>query len=274
MLMAVSPAAAYVLALLVIPFLFLIYLSLHEYDPIAGYKHAYTLGNYFHLIQYQTYAESLIGTARLGVVVTLITLIIGYPIAYYIARSRSYFVPIVAAVVVTPMFISVVVRGFGWIVLLGREGPLNDLLVTLHLVSEPVQFLYTLGAVIVGLVHIELPLVVLPIASVLRGIDTSLDDAARSLGASGPRVFWTIVFPISLPGVAAGCLLVFSHVIAAFILPALLGSERIKLMSTMIYQQIMTVGNVPLGAALGVVMVSAAFFVVGLVRVLPHKLEP
>lgn len=259
--------------LLVIPFLLLVYLSLHESDPVTGYKSVYTLRNYAQLVRSPVYVDSLIGTARLAAVVTAFSLLIGYPIAYFIARSRSHFVPIVTAVVVIPLFVSVVVRSFGWMVLLGREGTVNSLLSTLGLASEPLQLLYTESAVAVGLVHILIPLMILPVASVLRGIDTSLDDAARSLGASGRRAFWTVVFPLSLPGVAAGCVLVFSHAIAAFVLPALIGSERVKLVATMIYQQVMMVGNVPLGAALAVVMVIATFAVIWSAQQLSRKLS-
>lgn len=271
-LTSVSPAVAYVFTLLVIPFLLLVYLSLHESDPVTGYKSVYTLRNYVQLVRSPVYVDSLIGTARLAAVVTAFSLLIGYPIACFIARSRSHFVPIVTAVVVIPLFVSVVVRSFGWMVLLGREGTVNNLLSTLGLASEPLQLLYTESAVAVGLVHILIPLMILPVASVLRGIDTSLDDAARSLGASGWRAFWTVVFPLSLPGVAAGCVLVFSHAIAAFVLPALIGSERVKLVATMIYQQVMVVGNVPLGAALAVVMVIATFAVIWFAQQLSRRL--
>lgn len=272
-LLAVTPAALYAFALLGIPSLFLVWLSLRDYDAVTGYGSVYTIHNYLHLAQYQSYLDSLVGTAKLGAVVTVLAIVIGYPIAYYIARSRSRFVPLVTAVVVMPMFVSVVVRGFGWMVLLGRDGPLNQLLVGLKIIPAPMQFLYGWGAVIISLVHVEVPLAILPLASVLRGIDAALDDAARSLGASGPRVFRTITLPLSLPGVAAGGLLVFSHAIAAFILPALLGSERIKLMSTMIYQQVMSVGNVPLGAALGVVMMVAALGLIALLKLVPPRVK-
>lgn len=268
---AAIPATLYTFALLVIPFLYLVWLSLHDYDATTGYGNLYTIRNYLHLAQYESYFQSLLGTAKLGITVTVLAIVLGYPIAYFIARSGSRFVPLVTAVVVMPMFVSVVVRGFGWMVLLGRDGPLNQLLVTLSVIPGPTRFLYGWGAVIVSLVHVEVPLAILPIASVLRGIDSALEDAARGLGASGPRAFWTITLPLSLPGVTAGGLLVFSHAIAAFILPALLGSERIRLMSTMIYQQVMAVGNVPLGAALGVVMVLAALGLVALTKVVPSR---
>jgi putative spermidine/putrescine transport system permease protein len=180
-------------------------------------------------------------------------------------------VPFATGVVVIPLFVSVVVRSFGWLVLLGREGTINHVLVATGLVKQPIELLYTDGAVVIGLVHILVPLMILPIASVLRGIDRSFDDAARSLGASDFHVFWTVILPLSLPGVAAGTMLVFSHVIAAFVLPALIGSDRVKLMATMIYQQVMVVGNMPLGAALGVVMVLVTFGVIGVAHMLSKR---
>lgn len=274
MLTAVAPATVYVIALLLVPGLLLVYLSFHESDPVRGYKDALTLHNYVQLVSTSVYLDSLLGTFRFAAIVTLLSLVLGYPVAYFLARSGSYFVPLATAVVVIPLFVSVVVRSFGWLVLLGREGTINNLLVAMGVVSEPVQLLYTEGAVVMGLVHILVPLMILPIASVLRGIDRSLDDAARSLGASNPRVFLTVVLPLSLPGVAAGATLVFSHVIAAFVLPAMIGSDRVKLMATMIYQQVMVVGNVPLGAALGVVMVVVTFALIALAQVLSRRFTP
>ncbi|TAM85073.1 MAG: ABC transporter permease [Candidimonas sp.] len=270
LLLAVTPAAVYLAVLLVIPVGLLLYLSLHQYDPVTAYRNVWTLENYRYLFRHGIYADSLVGTARLGIVVTVITLLAGYPVAWYLARSRSRLVPVVLAIVVAPMFISVVVRTFGWLVVLGRSGPINALLLATHLASGPLQLLYTLGATTVGLVHILGPLMILPIASVLRGQDIAVEEAARSLGASGMRVFMTVTLPLSFPGVAAGCLLVFAHAIAAFIMPALLGAERDRLMSTMIYQQVIVIGNVPLGAALGVVMVAAAFAAIGLLRLVPR----
>lgn len=274
MLTAVAPAALYVVALLLLPGILLVWLSFHEHDPVRGYKDALTLHNYVQLVSTSVYVDSLLGTFRFAAIVTLLSLVLGYPVAYFLARSGSYFVPLATAVVVIPLFVSVVVRSFGWLVLLGREGTINNLLVAMGVVSEPVQLLYTEGAVAMGLVHILVPLMILPVASVLRGIDRSLDDAARSLGASNARVFLTVVLPLSLPGVAAGTTLVFAHVIAAFVLPALIGSDRVKLMATMIYQQVMVVGNVPLGAALGVVMVVVTFALIALAQVISRRFTP
>ena len=180
--------------------------------------------------------------------------------------------PWVVAVTVLPLFVSVVVRSFGWIVLLGRQGPVSRMLAASGLSEGPVRMLNTTGAVTLGMVHILLPLMVLPIAAVLRGVDPQLEEAALSLGASRLRVFATVVLPLSLPGITAGCLLVMAHVIGAFILPALIGSDQMRLMATMIYEQVMVVGNVPFGSALALLLVAAALMLLGAARLATRAL--
>lgn len=268
---AVGPASVYVVILLVMPFIYLVYLSLqageHGSDSVASLS----LANYAEIFSSRIYLESLVGTLQLGIAVTALTLLIGYPVAYYIAQSGSRFAIFTTAVIILPLFVSVVVRSFGWMILLGRQGNVNHLLMALGFTDRPLQLLYTPGAVTIGLVHILAPLMILPIASVLRELDPALPQAARSLGASGFKVFWTITLPLSLPGVAAGCVLVLAHVIAAFVLPALIGSDRVRLMATMIYQQVMTANNLSLGAALAVVMVSATFILLAFAGIVTRR---
>lgn len=259
----VAPALAYVVVLLVGPFLFLLWISVQEQDPLIAPHATFTLSHYGAIFANRLYAESLLGTLQLGISVTLITLVIGYPVAWFIAQSGSRLAGFVMVVVILPLFVSVVVRSFGWLVLLGRQGVVNQVLLALGLTDEPMRLLYTETAVTVGLVHILAPFMILPIASVLRGLDAAIPEAARSLGASWPKVFWTVILPLSLPGVAAGAVLVLAHVIAAFVLPALIGSDRVRLMATMIWQQAMAANNLPMAAALAVVMVAATFLLLG-----------
>jgi putative spermidine/putrescine transport system permease protein len=270
---AVGPAALLTAALLVVPVALLLYLSVLDGDPFAGGDPGFTLRHYGQILTDSIYLQSLAGTVQQGLLVTALTLLLGYPVAYFIAGSGSRFATLATAIVVLPLLVSVVVRSFGWMVLLGRQGSVNRLLAALGLIDRPLQLLYTPGAVTVGLVHILAPLMILPIASVLRGIDPAVRDAARSLGASEARVFWTVTLPLSLPGVAAGCVLVLAHVIAAFVLPALIGSDRVRLMATMIYQQVMVANNVPLGAALAVVMVAATFALLALARLVARRAD-
>lgn len=270
---SVAPAVLYVCAFLAVPFALLIYLSVQDSDPFTAPHASFTLRHYGAIFSSAIYYESLIGTVWLGIMVTSLTLLIGYPVAYFLAQSGSRFVPLATAVVILPLFVSVVVRSFGWMVLLGRQGLINDLLRAWGLAERPIQLLYTPGAVAVGLIHILAPLMILPIASVLRGIDPALREAARNLGASDARVFWTVTVPLSLPGVAAGSVLVLAHVIAAFVLPALIGSDRVRLMATMIYQQVMVANNIPLGSALAVVMVVATLLLLAAAQAASRRLN-
>jgi putative spermidine/putrescine transport system permease protein len=239
-----------------------------------GGPDGYTLAHYARIVESRLYFDALVGTVQLGLVVTVVCLLAGYPVAYLIARSGPRFTALAMGIVLLPLFVSVVVRSFGWMVLFGRQGTINRTLIGLGLIDRPMQLLYTPGAVVVGLVHILLPLMVLPIASVLRGVDPAAREAASSLGASPARVFWTVTFPLSLPGVAVGCVLVLAHAIAAFVLPALIGSDSVRLMATMIFQQVMVANNVALGAALAVVLVAATFLILAAAQLAARRLTP
>jgi putative spermidine/putrescine transport system permease protein len=262
---SVVPASLYVTFLLVLPVVFLAAISMRSADG------GLTLANYRHVFTGRLYVEALLGTLRMAIGVTLLTLLAGYPIALFIVRSGSRLVPLVLLATLLPLFVSVVVRSFGWMVLLGRQGPVNQLLIEVGLSTGPVRILNTALAVSIGLVHILLPLMILPIAAVLRGIDRQWDEAALTLGASRRLVFTRIILPLSLPGVAAGCLLVMAHVIAAFVLPELLGSDSIRLMATMIFQQVMVVGDIGFGAALALVMVAMTFLLLAAARLASHR---
>ncbi len=190
---AVLPAGLYVTVLLVLPVLALGWISLHRADDSGGLAAGLTLANYGRIFGGRLYLEGLAGTLRMGLGVTVLTLLAGYPVALFIARSGSRLVPLVVGAAALPLFVSVVVRSFGWMVVLGRQGPLNALLIALGAIHSPIRLLNTTGAVVVGLVHILLPLMILPLAAVLRGVDRQLDEAALSLGASRLRVFATVV---------------------------------------------------------------------------------
>jgi len=221
--------------------------------------------NYVAIARSSLYLQVTVHTLRMAGLVTLACVVLGYPIAYFMARSKSRLAALCAALVVAPLFVSVVIRGFGWMVLLAREGVVNQALVTVGVFAERQQFLYTDPAVLIGLVHILSPFMILPIASVLRGVEPALEEAALNLGATRWGVFRFVVLPLSVPGIMAGAILVYSHAIAAFVLPAMLGSIQTKLMATMLYQQVLVAGNLPFGAALATVLVATTFLLLALV---------
>jgi len=262
---AIGPAAVVVIVLLVVPSTALFLLSFVRFEPLRGIVYSFTLENYLAIARSSLYLQVTLHTLRMAGLVTLACLVLGYPIAYFMARSKSRLAALCAALVVAPLFVSVVIRGFGWMVLLAREGVVNQALVAVGVFAERQQFLYTDPAVLIGLVHILSPFMILPIASVLRGVEPALEEAALNLGATRWGVFRFVVLPLSVPGIMAGAILVYSHAIAAFVLPAMLGSIQTKLMATMLYQQVLVAGNLPFGAALATVLVATTFLLLALV---------
>ena len=168
----------------------------------------------------------------------------------------------VAVEVISPLLVGVVVRTVGWTILFGTEGFLNQALRGIGLTTAPLQILYTPFAAVVGMVHVLLPFMVLSIISVLAGLNRSLEEAARSLGAGGLRVFLRVTLPLSMRGVSVGCVLVFALSIGAYLTPVLLGGGRIRLLSPLIYEEINSLVDWSLGATLSMVLLVAGVGVV------------
>jgi putative spermidine/putrescine transport system permease protein len=244
--------------LFVAPLLDLFLLSFRHFDRVAGTVSGVTLGNYTRLLGDSFYLGILLRTVRVAALTTLVTLIIGYPVAWSLARGSARTRAWLSAVILAPLLISVVARSFGWLVILGPNGLVNAVVGRLGLTTEPLRLLYTEPAIVLGLSHVFLAFMVLSISTALQRIDPALLRAAQSLGASPVAVFRRVVFPLSLPGVVAGALIVFTLSASAFITPALLGGPRIKVMSYLAYQQTLLLSEWPLGAAVAFVLVAVS----------------
>lgn len=267
-----TPALLFITLLLFVPFAYLLYLSFMDADYLYGGPALPSVDNYVEAFSNPIYLESIFNTFRIGATVTVATLIIGFPVAYIISVAGKTLAATLTVVTVLPLFVSVVVRGFGWIIVFGREGPFNALLLWLGLVDEPVQVLYTESAVVIALAHLLLPFMVLPVLASLRAIDKTVIDAAMVLGSRRRDVFLRVIIPLCAPGFVVGSLLVFLHVLATFVLPAMLGSINIKMIATLIYQQVMIVGNVPAGAALAVILFTVTMLIFVLIGAIKSRL--
>jgi putative spermidine/putrescine transport system permease protein len=181
---------------------------------------------------------------------------LGYPIAWAIARSGPLTARILTIIVVSPLFVNIVIRTFGWRIVLGRNGVINWTLINTGIISEPLDMLYDQGAVVVGSVHVFLPLMVLPLAAAIGGINPALEEAARTLGADRFEYFRRVVVPLTLPGLAAGTTLVFSLTAGSFVLPAILGGERTKMLGTLVEEQMLVVSDWSFGSAIAAVLVA------------------
>jgi putative spermidine/putrescine transport system permease protein len=235
---------------------------------------ATTIDNYRFLIETPFYRGALWQSIRLSLTVAMICLAVGYPVALILTRVRLRFRTLVAFILFTPMFVSVVIRSFGWLVLLERQGVVNVYLMQYGLIEQPLRLLNNFTGVVVGMVNVMLVFMVIPLVSSLSGIPRDLDEAARTLGASRLRSWWHVTWPLSAPGVITGFLLVFVITLSSYVLPRLLGGATFFIYPIQMWRQVMSVLNWPLGAAMGVVLLIVAFLASRLVSLVAHVVFP
>ena len=214
-----------------------------------------TLDNYRFLFTRPLYLEVFARTFIVGLAVGVIDIVLGFPLAYFLVRTKSRWKGLLIALSLAPLLASVVVRTYGWYIILNRFGVANDLLLNLGIIEDRIPFMPSTGAIVIGLAHALLPYAVLSIMGSLNGINPNLESAAMSLGANRTRTFFNVVLPLCLPGVAGGFLLVFSIAISAYATPAILGGPATQVAATAIYNFIAVILDWSLGAALAVVLI-------------------
>ena len=222
--------------------------------------------HYAKLVTDSYYLEIIGRTLGLGLTVTALTLVIGYPVAFFLARTRSRWRGWLTILVVFPLLLNLVVRTFGWIALLAQNGLVNQALIALGLVDAPVKLLFNFAGLLIGLTHIFLPFMVLVLVGAIQNIPRDVEDAARVLGASWASAFVRVTLPLSAPGVLSGSILVFVLTISALVTPRLLGGPTYQVMSTLIYDEFLQRLNWPAGSAqalLLTVIVLVLVFAVG-----------
>jgi putative spermidine/putrescine transport system permease protein len=213
-----------------------------------------TLAHYARVLGDPIYLRVLWTTAKISLLTTLICLLLGYPMAHVMAEASPRLRGALVALVALSFFMSLLVKNYAWTVLLQETGVVNTLLRRWNLTERPLPLMYNLFGVVVAMVQMLLPFVILPLFSVFSGMDRSLRQASRSLGAGGLRTFWHVTLPLSLPGVGAGALLVFIVSLGFFITPALLGSPREMMLANLIDNQVRQVVNWPFASALAMLL--------------------
>ncbi len=264
----VVPLAALFVAFFVAPLVVLIVLSLHSDAAMT----AWTVGHYVKFFTDPFNYSILWATLWLGLKATLLCLVFAYPIAWVCARSGARLQSVIVFLVIMPILTSVVVRTFAWIVILGRQGIINQIWLGLG-GGEPLRLLYTELGVIIVLAQVQMPLMVLPILTVMSKIDPNLADASRALGAGEWKTLWRITIPLSLPGVIAGCILTYTACITAFVTQTLIGGARLIYMPLHIYQQAIGANNWPFAAAISVVFMAAVLIIIGILGALGRRSE-
>lgn len=248
-----APALALYIGLLVLPLGLTLVLSFNVFDYQVGVKSdSYTLANYMAVVTDSYFYEIFLRTFWISALVTLLCVLIGVPEAYILSRMGTPWRSIFLILILTPLLISVVVRAFGWSLLLGADGLINQVIQFMG--GRPVKLLYTPFAVVIALVHVMLPFMIIPVWTSLQKLDPTAEQAALSLGANQAKVMRLIVLPQVMPGVLSGSLIVFGLAASSFAIPGLLGGRRLKMVATVIYDQYLSELNWPMGATLAVAL--------------------
>lgn len=256
-----APAAIFLLMCFVAPVLQTLWLSVGARTESGVMISGWTLENYRRVFATDLYWRVLLRTVRMATAAAIVAAIVGYPLAWVVARGQAWFSRLVTLVLVAPLLVNVVVRSYGWSAILSRNGLFSWLAINLGLATDPPALLYTEWAVLIASVHVFLPFMVLPLAGAIGRISPATEQAAVVAGASPLMVFWRVTLPLSLPGLAVGLPLVFSLTAAAFVTPQILGGNFAPLIGSLIEQQVLTLHDWPFGAALSSLLVALVLVV-------------
>jgi len=264
----ISPGALWILFLFNLPLLIMLFISFVERGRAGGIKipPVYTLSNY--QLFFNSCVSEFAGptcdpflylgifghSVRIGVVVTFFCILVGYPLAYFIAKQKPTWRDALMILVIIPFWTNFLVRTYALKQVLGTDGLLNTLLMNLHLIRQPLEMLFNEFGVVVGLIYGYLPFAILPMYTSIEKFDHSLMEAAADLGASPQKAFWRVMLPMTLPGVIAAFVLVFVPVVGAFVTPDIMGGGKVEMIGTLINRQFGVARNWPFGSAMSLVL--------------------
>jgi putative spermidine/putrescine transport system permease protein len=253
----ITPATVFVALCLLAPLVILFRYSLNEFMPTKKMMvEAVTVANYVRFFTDPYYTSILATTVRIAVTVTVVCLILGFPLAYVVARTQSRFKHLLIISIILPLFVGNAVRAAGWMTIFGSKGAVNATLMGLGLIDKPLEIMFTETAVIIGIIAVNLPFMVLTLQSVIEGIDRAVEEAAFSLGAPPGTMFRRVLWPLALPGILAGTILTFILAMNAYATPFLLGGPLFKMMAPLVYNQFTQQANWPFGGAIAFILMT------------------
>jgi putative spermidine/putrescine transport system permease protein len=256
-----TPILLFIFGFFIVPMLYILYLSFIATDDIGG-SAVYSLENYVKFFTDSYYMSSLWLTVKISLYTVLVSLILGYPVALTMAKSSPRTRGFIALLIASPLLVSIVVRNFGWYLVLLPNGTINETLISLGIIDAPLKLLFSEVGVIIGLSNAYLPFMILAIATSLYNIDPSLEKASAILGAGPIRSFFSITLPLSLPGIVSGCVLVFSLSMSAYVTPALMGGANVPVMPVVAYDQINNLLQWTFGSAISYVLLATTLILV------------
>lgn len=255
-----APSVVILLGFFVLPLLVVLNNSILDENGSITFQH------YLLYFKDQHYLSITLRSIKISLLATFITLLVGYFIAFFTTKyiKSKKLKRIAYIVIISPLFTSAVVRSFGWMVILGNNGFINKTLLETGIISQPLKLLYNETGIIIGLVYILAPFMILSITTVLENIDSTLEEAASDLGLGPLQTFLKVTLPLTVPGILAGSVMVFSLAISAYVTPAMLSGGRVQLIATVIYQQMIQLFNYQLGSAIAFAVLIFSFLIIGL----------
>ncbi|MBY3239443.1 ABC transporter permease [Rhizobium laguerreae] len=250
----VAPAVLLLGVFLVLPYINIVIMSLRNPGNGTPYAPGFTLGNYLRLFADSFYLEQTANTLMIGFITTSVCLVLGFPVAWQLAKTQMRFRGLAYGLVLSPLLVGIVIRSYGWTILLGNNGMINRTLISLGLIDRPLALMYNSLGIVIALTHVFLPFMILPLMSALQGIDPSIEAAARSLGAGRVTAFRRIVLPLAMPGIQAGCILVFVLSLSAYVTPSLIGGLRVKTMAVSVVDALIDTFQWPFGSAMALML--------------------
>ncbi|MCL4765028.1 MAG: ABC transporter permease [Hyphomicrobiaceae bacterium] len=257
----IVPAAVVFAFFFVVPFAIFISYGFYEARPYGRVGDEITLDNFIAFFSDRLYAAVTLRSLAISLKVMAITVLIAFPTAYFLVRTRSKVVRILIPLIFISSFISVVIRSLGWVIILQSGGPVNQVLQALSIIDAPMRFLNNEGGVVIGIVQFVLPLALLSFVGILQTIPQSYEEAARGLGARPFYVFLRVILPLSAPGVASVAIVIFSLTMSTFTTVVILGGGRVLTLPLLIYQEIIHNVNYPLASAISLLLVAGVFLV-------------
>lgn len=263
LLVTVGPVSAWMILLVAIPFIYVFIMSFMNKGAYGGVVFGFTLNNFmqvFDSLYLKVFGESLIISAF----TTIICILIAYPFTYFIAQKTTIKKAVFMAMVIVPFLVSSLIRLFGWINLLRKDGIINSMLLKWGIIQEPLQLVYNTTGVMIGLVYMLLPFMILPLYSSIEKLDKSLLEACSDLGAKPAKAFFKVTLPLTMPGVFAGSILVFIPALGYFFVTDLLGGNKTQVIGNIIRNQFITARNWPLGSAISIFLIIITLLLVWL----------
>ena len=252
-----APAAIVLIAFLLVPYLNIVVMSVRPSVVGAPYGDGFTLANFARFFADPYYVGQLANTFLIAAASTMLCLLLGYPVAWHLARGSARWRALCYGIVLSPLLVGIVIRSYGWTILLGNNGLINRTLIGMGVIDAPLALMYNALGIVIALTHVFLPFMILPIMGAIQGIDPALETAARSLGAGRARIFLRVSLPLSMPGVQAGCILVFVLALSAYVTPLLIGGMRVKTLAVNVVDTLIDRFNWPLGSAFALILAAA-----------------